>query len=137
MKPLKRDQAFLDAQATMKRIGRELLAESKREIAQNGAFEGTGTGRARDLFSLLVRANTSKDIPENQRLSDEDVIARESRVSFSQPTIERILSQRCLLSWLPDTVSIHFTLSDFELIHSRGRDDKVRLEFTFPRKVYI
>ncbi|KAJ7839965.1 cytochrome P450 [Mycena olivaceomarginata] len=74
--PLKRDQAFLDAQATMKRIGRELLAESKREIAQNGAFEGTGTGRARDCFSLLVRANTSKDIPENQRLSDEDVIAQ-------------------------------------------------------------
>jgi hypothetical protein len=89
------------------------------------------------LFSLLVRANTSKDVPENQRLSDEDVIARESRIFFSQPTIERILSQRCLLSWLPDTVSIHFTLSDFELIHSRGRDDKVRLEFTFPQKAYI
>ncbi|KAJ7740499.1 cytochrome P450 [Mycena olivaceomarginata] len=72
--PLKRDQTVLDAQATMMRIGRELLAESKREIAQNGAFEGTG--RARDLLSLLVRANTSKDVPESQRLSDEDVIAQ-------------------------------------------------------------
>ncbi|KAJ7670063.1 cytochrome P450 [Mycena polygramma] len=71
----KRDQVAVDAQATMMRIGRELLAESKREVAQNGTFE-TGTGRARDLLSLLVRANTSKDLPANQRLSDEDVIAQ-------------------------------------------------------------
>ncbi|KAJ7670074.1 cytochrome P450 [Mycena polygramma] len=70
-----RDQVAVDAQVTMMRIGRELLAESKREVAQNGTFE-TGTGRARDLLSLLVRANTSKDLPVNQRLSDEDVIAQ-------------------------------------------------------------
>ncbi|KAJ7607627.1 cytochrome P450 [Mycena polygramma] len=71
----KRDKVAVDAQATMMRIGRELLAESKREVAQNGTFE-TGAGRARDLLSLLVRANTSKDLPANQRLSDEDVIAQ-------------------------------------------------------------
>jgi hypothetical protein len=67
----------------MMRIGRQLLAESKRYIAESGTFE---TGRARDLLNLLVRANTSKEIPASQRLSDEDVIARES---FSDLTIQR------------------------------------------------
>lgn len=66
---------MIEAQATMMRIGRRLLADSKREIAENGTFE-TGTGRARDLLSLLVRANSSKEVPVNQRLSDADVIAR-------------------------------------------------------------
>ncbi|KAJ7486788.1 cytochrome P450 [Mycena latifolia] len=61
------------AQATMMRIGRKLLADSKRDIADTGTFE---TGRARDLLNLLVRANTSKEIPANQRLSDEDVLAQ-------------------------------------------------------------
>jgi hypothetical protein len=56
----------------MMRIRRRLLAESKREISENGPFP---TGRARDLITLLVRANTSKDLPANQRLTDEDVIA--------------------------------------------------------------
>jgi hypothetical protein len=41
---------------------------------EGGAFQ---SARTRDLLSLLVRANTSKDIPESQRLSDKDVLARE------------------------------------------------------------
>ncbi|KAJ7240130.1 cytochrome P450 [Mycena haematopus] len=73
--PMKHDQTVVAAQATMMRIGRALLADSKREIYENGTFE-TGTGRARDLLSLLVRANTSKDLTASQRLSDEDVIAQ-------------------------------------------------------------
>ncbi|KAK6987515.1 cytochrome P450 [Favolaschia claudopus] len=73
--PLKRDKIAIAAQQTMKRIGRELLASSKREVSENGTFE-TGSGRARDLLTLLVRANTSKDVPAHQRLSDEDVIAQ-------------------------------------------------------------
>ncbi|KAK7056049.1 cytochrome P450 [Favolaschia claudopus] len=73
--PLKRDKTAITAQQTMKRIGRELLASSKREVSENGTFE-TGSGRARDLLTLLVRANTSKDVPAHQRLSDEDVIAQ-------------------------------------------------------------
>ncbi|KAF7356067.1 hypothetical protein MVEN_00936500 [Mycena venus] len=73
--PFKQDKVFSKAQATMMRIGRRLLADSKREVSENGTFE-TGTGRARDLLSLLLRANTSKDLPTNQRLSDVDVIAQ-------------------------------------------------------------
>ncbi|KAJ7073332.1 cytochrome P450 [Mycena belliarum] len=69
--PTARDRLERGAQSTMKRIGRELLAESKREIAADA--EGK---RARDLLSLLVRANTAKDLPASQRLSDEDVVAQ-------------------------------------------------------------
>ncbi|KAJ7441924.1 cytochrome P450 [Mycena galericulata] len=67
------DSSFTQAQATMTRIGTKLLADSKREIAENGTFE---TGHGRDLLTLLVRANTSKDIPATQRLSDKDVLAQ-------------------------------------------------------------
>lgn len=63
-----------NSQAVMRRIGLQLLQESKNEMAQNG----TEKGRSRDLLSLLVRANTSKDLPASQRLSDEDVLARTS-----------------------------------------------------------
>ncbi|KAJ7864182.1 cytochrome P450 [Mycena leptocephala] len=70
---LKQDKIVVEAQATMTRIGHRLLADSKKEISENGTLQ---TGKARDLLSLLVRANTSKDLPANQRLSDEDVIAQ-------------------------------------------------------------
>ncbi|KAJ7154082.1 cytochrome P450 [Mycena filopes] len=63
------------SQATILRIGRKLLADSKRDIAENGGTTSQ-TGRARDLLTLLVRANTAKDIPAHQQLSDEDVIAQ-------------------------------------------------------------
>ncbi|KAJ7253334.1 cytochrome P450 [Mycena haematopus] len=67
------DRVMENSQAVMRRIGLQLLQESKDEMAQNGTFE---KGRSRDLLSLLVRANTSKDLPASQRLSDEDVLAQ-------------------------------------------------------------
>ncbi|KAJ7500556.1 cytochrome P450 [Mycena galericulata] len=71
--PTKSNIASKESQATLTRIGMKLLADSKREIAENGTFE---TGNGRDLLTLLVRANTSKEIPVSQRMSDEDVIAQ-------------------------------------------------------------
>ncbi|KAF7359134.1 hypothetical protein MSAN_01255000 [Mycena sanguinolenta] len=67
------DRVMENSQAVMRRIGLQLLQESKNEMAESGTFE---KGRARDLLSLLVRANTSKDLPASQRLSDEDVLAQ-------------------------------------------------------------
>ncbi|KAJ6457452.1 cytochrome P450 [Mycena vitilis] len=69
----KLDRVMEKNQGVMRRIGLQLLQESKNEMAESGTFE---KGRARDLLSLLVRANTSKDIPASQRLSDEDVLAQ-------------------------------------------------------------
>ncbi|KAJ7911563.1 cytochrome P450 [Mycena leptocephala] len=71
--PTKLDATMATSRATMMRIGRKLLQDSKNEMAENGTFE---KGRSRDLLSLLVRANTAKDIPASQRLSDEDVLAQ-------------------------------------------------------------
>ncbi len=60
----------------MDRIGRELLADAKSFLHASGE-KGT-SWRARDLLSLLVRANTDDDLPESQRMSDTDVLARTS-----------------------------------------------------------
>jgi hypothetical protein len=57
----------------MMAIGRRILKESKQEAEEGGTFD---TGRGHNLLSLLVRANTAKDISDRQRLSEEDVLAR-------------------------------------------------------------
>jgi hypothetical protein len=52
-------------------IGSQLLTDSKAMTKVDG-----GTGR--DLLSIMVKANMADDLPDNQRLSDADVIARTS-----------------------------------------------------------
>ncbi|KAF7334967.1 hypothetical protein MVEN_02246700 [Mycena venus] len=136
--PLKRNKTVVEAQATMMRIGRGLLADSKREIAENGFETNTGTasGRARDLLTLLVRANTSKDLPASQRLSDEDVIAREGanvprgwswcvlpsfvRVSSKAPSIYS--------SWSAETTSTAVTWTLFALTQNTTAQTRLREE---------
>ena len=60
-----------------------LIAEKKagiiREQAERKALnlkEDENDARGRDLLTLLLKANMATDIPESQRLSDEDVLAR-------------------------------------------------------------
>ncbi|KAJ3889400.1 cytochrome P450 [Lentinula edodes] len=72
--PSTSDSVKKEAQVTMERIGRDLLRQSKEHLAATGE-KGDGW-RARDLLSLLVRSNMSKDILEHQRMSDEDVISQ-------------------------------------------------------------
>ncbi|KAG6856726.1 hypothetical protein H0H87_001326 [Tephrocybe sp. NHM501043] len=52
----------------MSRIGNQLLNESKSLIHEKG--------EARDLLTLLVKSNMDTDIPEQQRMTDLDVLAR-------------------------------------------------------------
>lgn len=61
------------AQNTMNRIGKRLLDESRAAAAANSE---KGIARRRDLLSLLVQANIATDLPDNQRLSDADVLAQ-------------------------------------------------------------
>ena len=65
----------------MRRIGMQLVAEKKAALL---AEKGTGVERKditdRDLLTLLIRANMATDIPESQRLTDEEVLARASTV---------------------------------------------------------
>ena len=70
------------AQAVARRIGMQLIADKKaavlRAAAANGGEKGiSGKDIAdRDLLTLLIKANMSTDIPDSQRLSDEDMLAR-------------------------------------------------------------
>ena len=69
----------------MRRIGVQLIADKKadimRELRERKANEkdecvGRNDMRGRDLLSLLLKANMATDIPDHQRMSDEDVLAR-------------------------------------------------------------
>ena len=65
----------------------QLIAEKKAAIMRAAAASGdekniSGKSLAdRDLLTLLIKANMSTDIPESQRLSDEDMLARMSHPS--------------------------------------------------------
>ncbi|KAK7046089.1 hypothetical protein VNI00_007085 [Paramarasmius palmivorus] len=58
--------AIRKAQATMSRIGKRLLSDAKATDEKN----------AKDLLSLLVSSNKSKDLAENQRLTDDKILAQ-------------------------------------------------------------
>jgi hypothetical protein len=64
----------------MRRIGMQLIAEKKAAILAESREKGRGIERKdlreRDLLTLLIKANMASDIPESQRLSDDEVLAR-------------------------------------------------------------
>lgn len=63
----------------MLRVGMDLLRRRKRGLQSVNGEKGDGNGkeRANDLLSVLVKANQDVGLPEAQRMSDEEVIARE------------------------------------------------------------
>ena len=72
-------------QATMRRIGLQLIAEKKADILAAQRLESgkqsTGSdrlGHSRDLLTLLIKANMELDTSsgEHQRMSDEEVLGR-------------------------------------------------------------
>ncbi|KAF9235960.1 cytochrome P450 [Melanogaster broomeanus] len=67
------------SQRTMTRIGKELLTSAKAtaraRATEKGEIEKSSL-HGRDLLTLLVKANMATDIPDSQRLSDEDVLAQ-------------------------------------------------------------
>ncbi|KAL0574562.1 hypothetical protein V5O48_007399 [Marasmius crinis-equi] len=54
--------------ATSSRIAKELYERSK------SAIEKVGTSQERDLFSLLIKSNMSLEVPEAQRMTEEEQI---------------------------------------------------------------
>jgi hypothetical protein len=62
----------------MNRVGSKLLANAKATIyatSKSNAVEKSDI-EGRDLLSLLVKANMATDLKEEQKMSDEDVLAR-------------------------------------------------------------
>ncbi|KAF8552300.1 cytochrome P450 [Imleria badia] len=77
--PTERTRQVRAAQRTMTRIGKELLINAKAAARASATEKGEiekNSLHGRDLLSLLVKANMATDIPESQRLSDEDVLAQ-------------------------------------------------------------
>ncbi|KAI9059130.1 cytochrome P450 [Trametes sanguinea] len=67
--------------ATIRRISAQLLQERKAAILREKEAEHPDGVQStdlqgRDLLTLLIKANMAKDVPENQRLSDEDVVGQ-------------------------------------------------------------
>lgn len=61
----------------MQLITEKKAAVMRAALEKGGEKEISGKSlHDRDLLTLLIKANMSTDIPENQRLSDEDVLAR-------------------------------------------------------------
>ena len=58
----------------MQRVGQQLLNESKTALLGTG--EKGDNWRARDLLSLLIRANMGSDLDDSQRMTDFDVLSR-------------------------------------------------------------
>jgi hypothetical protein len=74
--PTRRKSKIQAAQNTMTRIGHQLLNKGKVVAAELEEGRKESDVQGRDLLSLLIRANMSSDLPDSQRLSDEDVLAR-------------------------------------------------------------
>ena len=68
------------AKRIMHRVGMELIREKRAGIVGANSREKTEKQtdlQSRDLLTLLIKANMGLDIPENQRMSEEDILARE------------------------------------------------------------
>ncbi|KAF8638899.1 hypothetical protein AX17_001950 [Amanita inopinata Kibby_2008] len=77
--PAERDAESKRAMQTMARIGRQILNDSKAALMAHTAADTPlkkDLWSGRDLLSLLVRANMATDLPDAQRMSDEDVLAQ-------------------------------------------------------------
>ncbi|KAH9483603.1 Cytochrome P450 monooxygenase 205 [Psilocybe cubensis] len=76
--PAENDAEAKIASETMARIGNELLRDSKAAVLEEDKNGKTvkASFQRRDLLSLLLKANMSTNLPENQRMSDEDVLAQ-------------------------------------------------------------
>lgn len=76
MKPSERERILQAVRDTVVRIGHQLLSDSKTTVTKSEKGAKTSDVRGRDLLSLLVKANTSPNLLDSQKMSDEDVLAR-------------------------------------------------------------
>ncbi|KAI1791336.1 cytochrome P450 [Ganoderma leucocontextum] len=62
----------------MRRFGMQLINEKKAQITseKSSASVEKKDVQGRDILSLLIKANMASDVPDNQRLTDEEVLAQ-------------------------------------------------------------
>ncbi|KZS96604.1 cytochrome P450 [Sistotremastrum niveocremeum HHB9708] len=66
-----REHAAVNALSTCRRVGGELIAARKQQIAEEDEDEDE---KRKDLLSHLIRANISPSVPESMKLTDENVL---------------------------------------------------------------
>lgn len=97
----------------MDRIGKELLDNSKAALQRNGLKVDKESLKSKDLLTLLLRANMATDVPEDQKMSDADVLARKFFGSPPACPLNSWLKVRYRGAYLPgcwsrnDKVSVH------------------------------
>jgi len=76
--PTERNRSRDAAMKTMRRVGAELIQERKKLFMdeKSGPTVPSDGWQRKDLLSALVKANMDPDIPESQRMSDEDVLSQ-------------------------------------------------------------
>ncbi|KAI0677750.1 cytochrome P450 [Trametes maxima] len=89
--PDERSKKVAESRAVMRRIGMQLINDKKAEITRLTAENAGGVEKknmgGRDLLTLLIKANMAVDIPDSQRLSDEEVLSRTSFLVAGQETM--------------------------------------------------
>lgn len=98
IKPTAQSRRIAHSQKVARRIGQQLLQEKKKALQAQATAEKRGVKRddlqGRDLLSLLIKANMATDVPDNQRLSDEDVLARMYYTFSTSDHLINLVSQR-------------------------------------------
>ncbi|VDC06375.1 unnamed protein product [Peniophora sp. CBMAI 1063] len=76
--PTPRTRRIAKARAVLNRVGGRLISERKRLVLGDVAQEKVKRDdvQGKDVLSILVRANLATDLPEQSRLSDQDMLAQ-------------------------------------------------------------
>lgn len=80
LQPTPETRRIAKAKKIMHRVGLELIREKRARImgmSHREKAEKQTDMQSRDLLTLLIKANMGLDIPEHQRMSEEDILARE------------------------------------------------------------
>ncbi|VDB87035.1 unnamed protein product [Peniophora sp. CBMAI 1063] len=96
----KRDVEIAEARAILDRVGKQFLAERKGTVLASGESKVQRKDVVgKDLLSLLVRDNMASDIPEDSRMTDEEVLAQ-----VLAPYSFRTLPALTRSSWVPTSL---------------------------------
>ncbi|KAI0037005.1 cytochrome P450 [Vararia minispora EC-137] len=79
--PSARLREIREARKTLERVGKQFLEERKAAVRTSTAMGSEGKVdrklfQDKDLLTLLVRANMANDLPENSRMTDDEVLAQ-------------------------------------------------------------
>ncbi|KAF7792238.1 hypothetical protein EIP86_003274 [Pleurotus ostreatoroseus] len=136
-------QRAAHSQEVMRRIGLQLIADKKAAIQAEKHSDKERLERKdmtdRDLLTLLIKANMATDIPENQKLSDEEVLAppdvqrklRQELLSIStdMPTMDELMALPYLDMVVKETLRVHTPVPMTGRIATQ--DDRIPLNTPF------